>query len=167
VSRLTQEECTAYNKHEQRTEIAKSGESKGMLSLMEEKINANLDKIMTASDRRAALLDVTREIGFSTTMQSDTNIADVGKLTGTFTVSDSIWPKEISIRESFIQRNVAFKISKLEEQLSAAQTAIKMLIEEYGKLSEKLDERDAEHAMLVSEVYKLKKGAENGSASRI
>jgi hypothetical protein len=161
VSRLTQEECTTYNKHEQCTEIATCGESKNILSSMAKKINnVYADKIMTVNDRQEELSYAIKKIDLTAAMQLTENKQDAERLTGTFTVSDSIWPKEISIRESFIQRNVAFKISKLEEQLSAAQTAIKMLIEEYGKLSEKLDERDAEHAMLISEVYKLKKAGE-------
>lgn len=79
---------------------------------------------------------------------------------GITTTSDRVWPDPISQRESYF-RHFEPKIFKLEEKLSGAKTAIEMLIEEYGKLAKKLDEREEEHAMLISELYKLKKAGEN------
>ena len=79
---------------------------------------------------------------------------------GITTVPDRAWQDAMSKQDSFNFRHFESKIIKLEKKLAGAKDAIEMLIEEYGKLAKKLDEREEEHTMLISELYKLKKAGE-------
>lgn len=118
----------------------------------------NLERLRVESARRLDEMLIGKD---SRAIASVTGLATVSGITGNIQGATAM---PISVSTSIDERGrfnnyMDETLSRLKDENRRLHHAIEILTDSYMKLEKKLDNREEEHNLLVSEVYKLKKNA--------